>query len=89
MNTRAIPAVNTLLAKMPSGRDLHTIKPYVPPTLDQDILDAMRAPPERDDKVDDDSSDEGDDHSPTPIGAYPGTTADYSAAGRATGSSYY
>ena len=49
----------------------------------------MRAPPERDDKVDDDSSDDGDDHSPTPIGAYPGTTADYSAAGRATGSSYY
>ncbi len=73
---------------MPSGRDLHTIKPYSPPCLDQDILDAMRAPPERDDKVDDESSDD-DEHSATPIGAFPGTTADYNSAGRATGSSYY
>lgn len=30
---------------MPSGRDIYTIKPYVPPSLDPSTILAMRAPP--------------------------------------------
>lgn len=32
---------------MPSGRDIHSTKPFVQPTLDHAVLAQMRAPPER------------------------------------------
>ena len=32
---------------MPSGRDIHSTKRYVPPSLDEDTLARMRAPPEK------------------------------------------
>ena len=32
---------------MPSGREVHQTKPYVPPTLDEDTLSSLRAPPDR------------------------------------------
>lgn len=31
---------------MPSGRDIHSTKPYTPPNLDEETLARMRAPPE-------------------------------------------
>ena len=31
---------------MPSGRDIHSSKDYVPPSLDGDTLARMRAPPD-------------------------------------------
>ncbi|KAL6871990.1 hypothetical protein J3F83DRAFT_626840 [Trichoderma novae-zelandiae] len=46
MNTRPIPPISALINKMPSGREIHTIKPYQLPSLDRDVLEAMRAPPE-------------------------------------------
>jgi hypothetical protein len=36
---------------MPSGREIHTIKPYQLPVLDRDVLEAMRAPPEQGENV--------------------------------------
>ncbi|KAJ6787386.1 hypothetical protein PWT90_08600 [Aphanocladium album] len=89
MNTKAVPPPATLLPKMPSGRDIHTIKPYSPPALGQDILDAMRAPPEREDDLDGDLSSDAEETGSAgpPPGAFPGG-AEYSG-GRATGTSYY
>ncbi|KAM6519462.1 hypothetical protein FALCPG4_013094 [Fusarium falciforme] len=93
MNTQAIPPVNTLLSKMPSGREIHTIKPYEPPSLDRDVLEAMRAPPEEDDGfVDDLSSDDEIRGSPSaPVGAFPGSAADYarSTSTSTPGNAYY
>ena len=73
---------------MPSGRDLHSTKPFLPPALDADALAQMRAPPnEHDDLLDgsDTSSDEDSEsakHANLP-GAFP-------AASVATpGDSYY
>ncbi|KGQ08735.1 pH-response regulator protein palC [Beauveria bassiana D1-5] len=87
MNTKAVPSPATLLPKMPSGRDIHTIKPYSPPSLGLDMLDAMRVPPEREDNLDGDLSSDADEPLPSnPPGAYPG--ADYSG-GRTTASLYY
>ncbi|KAF1739061.1 pH-response regulator protein palC [Beauveria bassiana] len=87
MNTKAVPSPATLLPKMPSGRDIHTIKPYSPPSLGLDMLDAMRVPPEREDNLDGDLSSDADEPLPSnPPGAYPG--AAYSG-GRTTASLYY
>ncbi len=33
------------MASMPSGREIHSPKPFVVPTLDEDVLSRMRAPP--------------------------------------------
>ncbi|OAA80053.1 pH-response regulator protein palC [Akanthomyces lecanii RCEF 1005] len=88
MNTKAVPSPATLLPKMPSGRDIHTIKPYSPPTLGQDVMDAMRATPAREDDLDGDLSSDADDAGPSnPPGAYPGG-AEYSG-GRPTANTYY
>ncbi|TQS34029.1 hypothetical protein Golomagni_05606, partial [Golovinomyces magnicellulatus] len=89
MNTQPIPPINSLLSKMPSGREMHTIQPYAPPQLDPGILNAMRAPPEGDDDVGNEwSSDEETLNENGPVGAFPGTSADYSS-GRATQNAYY
>lgn len=72
------------MASMPSGREIHSLKPWVPPVLDASLLENMRAPPDRaDDYAGDESSDE---ERPVqePVGAFPGTKGDYSGSG-----SYY
>ena len=49
---------------MPSGRDIHSTKQYVPPILDEDTLARMRAPPEKVQSgkaIEDDSSSDSED----------------------------
>ncbi|KAL8800594.1 MAG: hypothetical protein Q9182_005056 [Xanthomendoza sp. 2 TL-2023] len=62
INTQLIPPFEPLLAGMPSGREIHSSTPYVPPELDADVLEKMRAPPDADDARalmnDDDSSED-------------------------------
>ncbi|CAG8975527.1 hypothetical protein HYALB_00012242 [Hymenoscyphus albidus] len=82
INTKIIPQIGPLMASMPSGREIHSMKPFVPPTLDLSVLEAMRAPPDR---VDDygsaeDSDEEGGGQ--TPVGAFPGTKTDYRSESR-------
>jgi hypothetical protein len=80
---------------MPSGREIHSIKPYHPPFLDRTVLEAMRAPPERADDYGDalSSDDEGggggraDAPQPT-VGAFPGGRVEY-GSGSGSGSTYY
>lgn len=63
---------------MPLGRDMYTMKPFVPPTLDEDTLSRMRAPPDREGLIGegaDSSSDEGDKKQQSSLpGAFPGTS---------------
>lgn len=74
------------MASMPSGREMHSVKPFMPPVLEASVLEKMRAPPDRmDDHGGDGSSDE-DEGAEDPVGAFPGTKADYSGAGS---SKYY
>ena len=48
-----------MLAQMPSAREIHTLKPFDVPVLDNLTLNTMRAPPDRsDDYGDENSSDE-------------------------------
>lgn len=87
MFTQAISATGPLLAQMPSGREIHSLKPYDPPVLDSQTLEAMRAPPDRNDDFGDaygSSDDETAVDRSTPVGAFPGTKSDYGS-----GSSYY
>ncbi|KAI1088841.1 hypothetical protein F5B19DRAFT_405701 [Rostrohypoxylon terebratum] len=81
MMTQAIPAPGTLLASLPSGREIHNIKPYQLPELGRESLEAMRAPPDRLDDFGDDqfSSDEATVVN-TPVGAFPGTSDEYRSA---------
>lgn len=81
INTQLIPPSDPLIANMPSGREVHPTKPYVPPKLDDDILARMRAPPEAA-KVDlmagDDDSSSNDEDGKGQIslpGAFPGSSA--------------
>ncbi|KIL95341.1 ph-response regulator protein palc [Fusarium avenaceum] len=91
MNTQIIPPINSLLSKMPSGREIHTVKPYELPLLDPDVWEGMRAPPEEDDGfVDDLSSDDEIKGGPSaPVGAFPGTVSDYSRTPSTPGNAYY
>lgn len=91
MNSRAIPPINSLLAKMPSGREIHTLKPYEPPTLDRDVLEGMRAPPEEDDRFEHDlsSDDEVKGEPSSIVGAYPGTPRDQSRSQDTPANAYY
>lgn len=86
MNVQIVPPIGPLLAQMPSGREIHTLKPYHPPVLDRSILEAMRAPPERSDDYGDalSSDDEGKGVSGPP-GGYPESRPDY----RSASTSYY
>jgi hypothetical protein len=79
MNTQAIPPVGPLLARMPSGREIHSLKPYQPPLLEREVLEGMRAPPTRPDDFGNDlsSDDEGKADAPMPVGAFPGTNREY------------
>ncbi|KAK7420116.1 hypothetical protein QQX98_002979 [Neonectria punicea] len=91
MNTRPIPPVNSLLSKMPSGREIHSIKPFEPPTLDRDVLESMRAPPNVIDEFENDlSSDDEIRGGPSaPVGAFPGTVGDYARSPSTPGNVYY
>lgn len=96
MLTQNIPPTGPLFAQMPSGREIHTLRPFEPPLLDAYVLEGMRAPPDRSDEVGGaGSSDEDGDTlvggpSPIPVGAFPGTQDDYGRRG-ATGTpnNYY
>lgn len=83
INTQGIPLIGPLMASMPSGREIHSLKSWSPPALDASILERMRAPPDRADDYGSNAS--SDDETPQdPVGAFPGTKADYSSSG-----SYY
>ena len=59
---------------MPSGRDIHSTKLFTAPSLEEDTLTRMRAPPDADEiGADDDSgSDEADAAQGDVPGAFPG-----------------
>ncbi len=79
MNTQPVPAPASLLSPMPSGRPAHEIKSYRPPLLDHDVLEAMRAPPDRTDQLEHDISSDDEAASPSAPGTYTGTEHDYLA----------
>ncbi|TVY71286.1 pH-response regulator protein palC [Lachnellula suecica] len=76
INTQSIPPIGPLMSSMPSGREIHTLKPFIPPVLEASTLEAMRAPPDR---VDDYGRDGGasSEEEQEPVGAFPGTKGDY------------
>lgn len=76
MFTQTIPAPGSLLAQMPSGREIHTVKPYQPPVLDSATLEAMRAPPDRSDEVEEGVSSDEETLAEVP-GAFPGSQGEY------------
>lgn len=60
---------------------MHSIKPYNPPSLDNQVLEDMRAPPDPADIYDElDSSDEEKGEAEAPTGAFPGTKGDYAGS---------
>jgi hypothetical protein len=74
---------------MPSGREYHTPKLFVTPALEEDVIVRMRGPPDPGDAAfegeEDDSGEEEERESANvPVGAFPGTKAEYSA-----GTTYY
>jgi hypothetical protein len=73
MMTQAVPAAATLLSTLPSGREIHSPKPWTPPELSRQTLEAMRAPPDRSDDYGNEglsSDDEGT--LVDPPGSFPG-----------------
>lgn len=74
-----IPPSDPLVANMPLGRDIHSAKSFVPPSLDDDTLTRMRAPPDVDEMSDDDDdesgSDEGEKAQAGLPGAFPGSSS--------------
>ena len=91
-----MPPSEPLLASMPSGREYHSTKPYIPPALGEDVIIRMRGPPDPGDTVfeGEEEPDSTDDEeslrqpvvSPVPlgIGAFPGGQGEHSQ-----GTSYY
>lgn len=85
INTQPIPAFYPLLAMMPSGREIHNLKPYTPPSLDASTIQSMRAPPSPSASprlnAAQDSSEEEDGknqkQSTNVVGAFPGTRDEY------------
>ncbi|KAH6670432.1 hypothetical protein B0J14DRAFT_96686 [Halenospora varia] len=84
INTQVIPPIGPLMASMPSGREIHSLKPFVPPTLEVSVLESMRAPPDRADDYGSDLSSDDERNEQEPVGAFPGTKGDYSSS-----SNYY
>ena len=66
---------------MPLGREVHQTKPYTPPTLDEDTLASLRAPPDRSlegnmmGDGDSSSEEEGAKGESSLPGAFPGSSA--------------
>ncbi|CAP69306.1 uncharacterized protein PODANS_1_9700 [Podospora anserina S mat+] len=76
--TQPIPPIGPLLAQMPTGREIHTVKPFQPPLLEPNVLEAMRAPPDRSDEYGNyPSSDEETAVDSSIAGAFPGTQGEY------------
>lgn len=79
INTQLIPPSDPLVANMPLGRDIHSAKSFVPPSLDDDTLTRMRAPPDVDEMSDGDDdesgSDEGEKAQAGLPGAFPGSSS--------------
>jgi hypothetical protein len=65
------------MAAMPSGREIYSLKAYVPPVLEPSVLEGMRAPPDRVEDYGSESSDEDGEEGNEPVGAFPGTKQDY------------
>ncbi|RDL38643.1 Uncharacterized protein BP5553_02983 [Venustampulla echinocandica] len=86
INTQLVPPIGPLISTMPSGREIHSLKPFEPPVLDQSTIENMRAPPDRADDYGSESGSDEYSESPNPVGAFPGTKADYS---RSSSSSYF
>ncbi|KAJ5256532.1 hypothetical protein N7478_012636 [Penicillium angulare] len=81
MNTQAIPPSGPLLSNLPSGRDIHAPPaPYQPPSLDEDHLMRMRAPPkdDRDEFFANDPDDSDEEDIPSDIRGTPGDFPDRS-----------
>lgn len=78
MFTQPITPPGSLLAQMPSAREIHTLKPFDVPMLDSRTLEAMRAPPDGSDDFGDaqSSDDEAPVSRPAP-GSYPGSSTYY------------
>jgi hypothetical protein len=74
------------MATMPSGREIHSLKPFMPPILEASVLENMRAPPDRTDDYRGNASSDEDEGAQDPVGAFPGTKQDYSGPGS---SNYY
>ena len=88
INTQLVPPSEPLMATLPSGRDIHTVKPFTPPQLDQIALSHLRAMPDNTDtsniRSDDDSSDDAEEKNSMPPGSFPG-----SSRGDPSDGSYY
>ncbi|KAL0254305.1 hypothetical protein SLS55_009779 [Diplodia seriata] len=98
VGVQTIPPIDPLLASMPSGREYHSPKLYKLPHLDESTVASMRAPPPQHVRdaaagVDADDSSSGDDDAAVaggdPVGAFPGTSADYAAGGGGDGDRGY
>ena len=88
MSVQVVPPSEQLLATMPSGREYHTPRPYVIPTLDEEAIVRMRAPPDPGDAFEGEEEDSAEEEEragqAAPVGAFPGTKGAYGG-----GSSYY
>jgi hypothetical protein len=79
-----VPSFDPLISNIPSGREYHSPKPYEIPSLEEDVLARMRAPPELSDlKVygdEADSADEsGEETLAEPPVAFPEGRAEYTS----------
>lgn len=89
INTQIVPPEGPLLAGMPSGRDIHVVKPWHEPELDESVLFRLRAPPVGEEEGRDLGEDSSDDEwqpgkERTVAGAFPGSKTNYAGSG-----SYY
>lgn len=87
INIQSIPPFESLLASMPSGREIHSSPTYVAQELETDVLERLRAPPDAENaralaKDDDSSEDEAQ------VDGLPGTFPSGVASGSA-GNEYY
>ncbi|KAF2084015.1 hypothetical protein K490DRAFT_50152 [Saccharata proteae CBS 121410] len=78
VGVQPIPPSPPLLASMPSGREYHVPQPFKMPTLDEDELARLRAPPDPSDAaLGDEGEDSADEGEGEVVGAFPGTGRDY------------
>ncbi len=84
ISNRLIPEWKPSLATLPSGMNMPVEERWRPALLEEHELASMRAPPDEDELVAGDSSDD-DGVSKEPVGAFPGTQRDYGGGG----ASYY
>jgi hypothetical protein len=80
-----IPPSDPLMAGLPSGREYHKTPQYAVPSLAEDILVNLRAPPDpaelaryRNRASENDSG--SDVEQQDPVGAFPGTAHEYSGS---------